>query len=175
MRMRSIAPCLLAMLIALLAATPTVRGQEKKDYLTEEEGDKIRDAETPSQRIKLFIEFAADRLKKFQYELGRTTPESHRSETLNGLLNAYTGCIDDAADLINLHTEKQADIRDAIKETQTKAKEFLEALEKIAKNGPELEIYKDTLDDALEGTRDALKDTGKAAKEAAPPPVRRKP
>lgn len=175
MRIRTIALFLLPALIALAAAPLPIRGQEKKDYLSEEEGDKIRDAETPSARIKLFISFADDRLKKFQYELGRTTQESHRNETLNGLLNAYTGCVDDAADLINLHNEKQADIRDAVKEMQTKGKEFLEALEKIAKGGPELEIYKDTLDDAIEGTRDALKDSEKASKQAAPPPMRRKP
>ncbi len=174
MRIRTIAPVLLPVLIAL-ATSLVVRGQGRKDYLSEEEADKIRDAETPSLRIKLFISYAADRLKKLQYELGRTTAESHRSETLNALLNAYTGCVDDAADLINLHTEKQADIHDAVKEMQAKGKEFLETLEKIAKNGPELEVYKETLDDAIEGTRDALKDTEKAAKGAAPPPVRRKP
>ncbi len=57
---------------------------------------------------------------------------------------------------------------------QAKAKEFLTYLEELAKNGPELNSYKITLDDAIEATRDALKDADKAAKEIAPPPVRRK-
>ncbi len=175
MRIRARALFLPLFLMALMAGATSAPSQEKKDYLSEAEADKIRDAETPSQRIKLFISFAADRLKKFQYELGRTTPEQHRSETLNGLLNAYSGCVDDAADLVNLAAEKQADIRDAVKEMQTRDKEFLETLEKISKDGPELDVYKETLDDAIEGTRDALKDAEKAAKEAASPPVRRKP
>jgi hypothetical protein len=56
----------------------------------------------------------------------------------------------------------------------TKAKEFLTILQKYEKEGPELEIYKDNLDDAIEGTQDALNEAEKAKSKAAPPPVRRK-
>ena len=145
-----------------------------KDYLSDLEADKIRDAETPSERIKLFVSFAGDRLKKFQYELGRTAPERNRSELLNSLLNAYTGCIDDAADLVDLETEKQSNIRDALKDFQAKGKEFLETLEKLSKGGPEYDSYKETLQDAIEGTRDALKDVDEANKKLAPAPSRRR-
>jgi chromosome segregation ATPase len=95
---------------------------------------------------------------------------------LNSLLNAYTGCIDDAADLVGLETERQSNIRDALKEFQAKGKEFLETLEKLSKDGAELDSYKETLKDAIEGTRDALKDVDEAGKKLAPPPSsRRKP
>lgn len=147
----------------------------KKDYLTEIEADKIRDAETPSERIKLFLMFAADRLKKFQYELNRTEPNPRRTEMLNGLLNAYSGCVDDAADRISEAHETQADVRPGIKEMRTRAKEFLAELEKLAASGPDRELYKDTLDDAIEATRDALQDAEKAAKEMPAGPVRRRP
>ncbi len=53
-------------------------------------------------------------------------------------------------------------------------KEFLAILEKLSSGGPELEIYKDNLDDAIEGTRDAMNEAEKAKKEVAPPPVRRR-
>src|SRR5271165_5935207 len=119
--------------------------EEKKDYLTDAEGDRIRDAVTPPERMKLFVEFAGDRLKKFQYELTRTVPEGRRAEILNGLLNAYAGCIDDAADQIEVAREKQVDIRASLKIMQTKGKEYLEALQKINEGGPEYDTYKDTL------------------------------
>jgi hypothetical protein len=169
--------CLLFIfVIAGLCAPRAARAQApQRDYLSEVEADKIRDAQNPNDRIKLFLDFAADRLKKFQYELGRANPQSRHAEILNGLLNAYAGCIDDAADMITLAKEKQADIRPALKEMQSRGKGFLETLEKLAKDGPELEVYKDTLDDAMDGTRDALRDAEKALKEMAPPPVRRKP
>jgi hypothetical protein len=156
---------------AVDAAAP----QEKKDYLTDAEADRIRDAETPNDRVKLYISYAADRLKKFQYEISRTVTERKREETLNGLLNAYAGCVDDAADLLNLEIDKGSDIREALKEMVTQGKDFLAALDKIQQaNGPELDIYKETLEDAIEGTQDAVKEA-EAAQKSYTPPVRRKP
>jgi len=146
---------------------------QKKEYLSEEESEKIRNADTPNMRVKLYLTYAADRLKKFQYELDRTLPQSRRGETLNGLLNAYSGCIDDAADVISLAVEKQQDIRAGIKEMQSKGKEYLATLEKIQQKGTDLESYKETLEDAMDGTKDAIADAAKAEKEMAPPPVRR--
>lgn len=164
------------LLVASLGAARARSSQDpQKDYLSETEADKIRDAVTPPERIKLYISFADDRLKKFQYELTRTVPEGRRTEILNGLLNAYVGCMDDAADQIGLAREKQIDIRGQLKLIESKGKEFLAVLEKIDKGGPEYDTYKDTLQDAIEGTKDALSDADKASKELTPVPVRRKP
>jgi hypothetical protein len=146
---------------------------QDKDYLSAMESDKIRDAETTNERIKLFITFADDRLKKFQYELQHPSSNKH-PEMLNALMNGYVGCVDDAADLIQLGIEKQENIRAGIDLMASRAKEFLEVLNKIAIDGVELAIYKDNLDDAIEGTRDAMNDAEKAKKNVAPPPVRRK-
>jgi len=89
-------------------------------------------------------------------------------------LNAYIGCVDDAADLIQLGIEKQDNVRQGIDMMSSRAKEFLAVLEKLSNEGAEREIYKDNLDDAIEGTRDAMNDAEKAKKKVAPPPVRRK-
>lgn len=144
-----------------------------KDYLSSVEAEKIRDAETTNDRIKLFLSFAEDRLTKFQYELDHPSSNKH-GEMLNYLMNSYIGCVDDAADLIQLGLEKQDNIRQGIDLMATKSKDFLEILKKYASSGPELEVYKDNLDDAVEGTEDALKEAEKARKKAAPPPIRRK-
>ena len=146
---------------------------EQKDYLSPMESDKIRDAETTNDRLKLFVTFADDRLKKFQYELQHPSANRH-GEMLNGLMNGYVGCLDDAADLMQLGIEKQENIRSGIDLINTKAKEFLEALNKIATDKVDIDIYKDNLDDAIEGTKDAITDSDKAKKSVAPPPVRRK-
>lgn len=163
------------LLMLLAAARPVTALPQHKDYLSVEEADKIRDADTPSLRIKLYLSFADDRLKKFEYEIHRTVPERRRSEILNGLLNAYVGCMDDAADQIAVAREKQLGIRDAVKLMQTKGKEFLDQLEKYEQGGPELDTYRDTLEDAIDGTKDALSDAAEAEKEMPPPPMRRKP
>jgi hypothetical protein len=158
---------------AMLTALPARAQRPEKDYLSDIEADKIRDAETPNERVKLFVTFAEDRLKKFQYELEHPSPNKH-TEMLNYLMNSYGGCIDDAADQIQVSLSKQENIRQGIDLMATKAAEFLVTLRKYASEGPELEIYKDNLDDAIEGTQDALNEAEKAKKKAAPPPVRRK-
>lgn len=163
------------LLIGLAAARQAAARPQHKDYLSDEEADKIRNAETPALRIKLYISFAEDRLKKFEYEIHRAVPERRRTEILNSLLNAYVGCMDDAADQIDVAREKQLGIRDAVKLMQTKGKEFLDQLDKYEQGGPELDTYRDTLEDAIDGTKDALSDAAEAEKEMPPPPMRRKP
>jgi hypothetical protein len=145
----------------------------QKDYLSALEADKIRDAETTNERIKLFLTFADDRLKKFQYELQHPSENKH-AEMLNALMNAYVGCVDDAADLMQLGIEKQENIRQSVDLMAGRLKEFLGILNKVSAEGTDIALYKDNLDDAIEGTTDAIKDAEKAKKNVAPPPVRRK-
>jgi heme exporter protein D len=163
----------LCMLVIVAASLVVPSGAAQKDYLSGVESDKIRDAEGTNERIKLFVSFADDRLKKFQYELQHPSSNKH-PEMLNALMNAYVGCVDDAADLVQLGIQKQENIRAGIDLMAGKTKEFLQILEKLSADGIEVDIYKDNLDDAIEGTRDAMNDAEKAKKAVAPPPMRRK-
>ena len=169
-----------AMLILIAGMSPANSAAgaapQKKEYLSDAEADKIRDAATTGPRIVLYANFASDRVKKLQYEFAHIDPaDEKRTDRLNSLINSYSACIDDAADLLDLGIEKQEDIRDGVKLLQAKLKEFLPYLQDLAVNGPERETYKENLDDAIEATQDAVKDVEKAAQEMAPPPVRRKP
>ncbi len=173
----------LGLLVAFLVAVArpdalsAVSFQQRKDYLIEGEADQIREAYTSQPvvlSIALYVKFAEDRLKKFQYELNRKVQDRRRAEVLNNLLNGYTGCMDDAADQIAVGKERQSDIHGALKLMKSKGNEFLDILEKLQEKGPELDTYKDTLLDAIDGTKEALTDVDNALKTAAPPPVRRK-
>ncbi len=172
--MRTCYPLALVLLLNGALVPGAASAQEfKKDYLSELEANKIRDAETTNERITLFLTFGADRLRKFQYELDHASPNRHE-EMLNRLLNAYVGCVDDAADLIQIGRQKQENIRAGIDLMVKRGREFLDVLEKLSASGPERELYKDNLDDAIEGTHDAIHDAETAKKEIAPPPVRRR-
>lgn len=164
---------ILAMQAFLGAVNASAALPAQKDYLSSIEADKIRDAETPNERITLFLSFADDRLKKLQYELEHPSQNRH-VEMLNSLLNAYVGCIDDAADVIQLSIEKQQNVRKGIDLMAARTKEFLAVLQKIPVDAPDAEMYKENLDDAMEGTRDASREAEAAKKNVAPPPVRRK-
>jgi ribosomal protein S13 len=158
---------------ALISSTVAMRAQEKKDYLSETEADKIREATTPSAKMILFVTFADDRIAKLKYTLAHPGTERRRAEQLNALINAYTGCIDDAADVIDVARERQQDIKLGLKQLSTRGKENLAYLQELQKSGAELDSYKETLDDAVEATQDALNDAEKAGKEISAP-VRRK-
>ncbi|HME13165.1 MAG TPA: hypothetical protein VKF79_09910 [Candidatus Acidoferrum sp.] len=162
-----------AVLVLLLARAIPARALPQKDYLSALEADKIRDAETTNEKVKLFLSFAEDRLKKFQYELEHPALAQH-DVMLNGLMNGYQSCVDDAADLIQLGIQKQENIRAAVDLMAAKSKDFLTLLNKIQTDGKEVAIYKDNLDDAIEGTTDAMNEAERAKKKVAPPPVRRR-
>jgi hypothetical protein len=148
---------------------------QKRDYLSDTEDTQIRDSDTPADRIKLFVSFAADRIKKLQYEFAHPGDSLHRSDRLNAMINGYTGCVDDASDLIELGVDKQQNIREAIKDMQAHAPDFLSYLKGLEAKGGEAADYKDNLDDAIDSTNDAIRTADDAIKELAPPPVRRKP
>jgi chromosome segregation ATPase len=172
------APATVLLVASVLCMPPAARtaAPQKKEYLSQAEADKIRDAGMSGPRIVLYATYAGDRIKKLQYEFAHMDPaDQKRTDRLNNLINAYTGCIDDAADLIDTGIEKQEDIRQGVKALQLQIKDALPYLQDLAAKGPERETYKDNLDDAIEATQDAAKDVDKAMKEMAPPPVRRKP
>jgi hypothetical protein len=162
--------------LAIMLLLATAKAQDQPDFLSPGEADKIRDAQDPNDRIKLFLDFAGDRLKKLQYELHLTSPQVKKQDLLNGLLNGYSGCIDEAADRVQEGQQHGAKIRPAIKDMEKRTKEYLETLKTIeAANGPDLPSYKDSLDDAIAGTQDAAADAAKASKEYGTVPIRRKP
>jgi hypothetical protein len=172
-------PGAVLLLVSFLGVVPAGvanAAPQKKEYLSEAEADKIREAGATGPRIVLFAGFASDRIKKLQYEFAHfDTTDQKRTERLNSLINGYTGCIDDAADLIDIGIEKQQDIRAGVKAMESGIKEFLPYLQGLAMNGLERETYKENLEDAIEATQDAAKDVDKASKEMSAPPERRKP
>ena len=65
--------------------------------------------------------------------------------------------MDDAADQIAVGKERQSDIHGALKLMKSKGTEFLDILEKLQANGAELDTYKDTLLDAIDGSPDVVR------------------
>jgi hypothetical protein len=148
--------------------------QKKKDYLSPLEADQIRDAVTISERVHLFLGFAADRLRKIDYELERKEKDRMWRERVWSLINAYTGCVDDAGDILEAGLEKQENLRPGTKELEKRTKEFLPKVRELRDN-PLLADFKADLDDAIEATRDATVTAQKVAKELSAAPERRRP
>jgi len=153
---------------------PALAQEPRKDYLTPLESDQIRDAYTVSERVKLFLKFAEDRLQKIDYELQRKDHDRDWSDRIWGLINAYTGCVDDASDFLESGLEKQENLRPGTKELEKRAKEFLPKIRELRAN-PALAKFQSDLDDAIQATQDAADTAAKVAKELSAAPERRKP
>jgi hypothetical protein len=168
--------CRIFFLLAILGIGPLLSraAGAQKDHLTQLEADKIRDAEEPRERIRLFVLFAEDRLKKFQYELAKGAADKRRGERLAALLDAFAGCIDDASELMELGRMKQQDILKGVQFFQARSKEFLADLERHTAAAPENASYRENLELATLALKDAIQEAEKASKEIAPGPVRRK-
>jgi hypothetical protein len=173
MRVKILNLCALILAAAALVASPAP-AQNQKDYISSTEAAKVREALDPNERIRLFLSFASDRLKQLQYELDHPANTVRRAEKLNGLLNSFSGCLDEAVDRMELSVEKQEDVRDGIKAVQTQAPDFLTYLKNLSVKGPERNTYKENLDDAIASAEDAIRSASNSAKDNAPAsPVRR--
>jgi hypothetical protein len=162
-------------MLGAIAIRSSAAPQISRDYLSSDEAEKIRDNQSPAERIKLYVSFAEDRLEKFNYEQARTAPEVDRGDILNGLLNGYEGCMEDAADEIDEAKDRQMNIHPELKLLESKGKDFLAALQKIQKaKGPNFDDYNDTLEDAIDATKDTISSAHDALKQMLPAPVRRK-
>ena len=164
---------------AMASAAPLPEGAAgaqapRKDYLSPLEADQIRDAPTASDRVRLFLGFAADRLRKIDYELTRKEKDRPWRERMASLINAYSGCVDDAADTLEGGLEKQENLRAGVKEMDKRTKEFLPRLMDF-RDTPQLADFKEDLEDAIQATQDAAKTAQDVAKEISAAPERRKP
>ncbi len=160
-----------AVLLLGMSARPVAA---QKDFLSQLEADRIRDAMEPKEKIKLFVLFAEDRLKKFQYELAKGAADKRRGERMAYLLDAFAGCMDDASELMELGRLKQQDILKAVQFLQGKSKEFQAELARLMASTPETVGYRENLHYAQLAVQEAQEEAEKAVKEISPGPVRRK-
>jgi hypothetical protein len=161
--------------LAAPPSSPAAARPPQRDFLTQTEADKIRDAYTANDRIQLFLDFAADRLRRFQHELHMTGAGPRRADFLNDILNAFTACVDEASGRIDDAIHHGEDVRKGIKDMRKRAPELLAELKKIKAEGLDLKLYQDSLNDAMSDLQDAIKDAEKAEKQFELNPPRRKP
>lgn len=167
----------LSFLLAGMLAAPAaaLARPPQRDFLTQTEADKIRDAESANDRIKLFLDFAADRLYRFQRELQMKGAGPRWADFLNDLLDSYSSCVDAASDRIRDAISQGEDVRAGIQDVKKRVPEFIGQLEKIKKQGVELKLYEDTLKDTIDDMHEDIKSADKAEKQLQMNPPKPKP
>ena len=141
---------LFVLLIAL--ATPLMA---ERDFLTADEADQIREAQEPSARLQLYIDFARQRVDLLKQAVAKEKPG--RSAMIHDLLEDYTHIIEAIDTVSDDALQRKKPIGKGTEVAVKTEKELLEALEKVREDDPkDIEQYQFALRNAIETTRDSL-------------------
>src|SRR5580658_3748532 len=144
---------LIPVCVLTLASVACAFGQ--KDFLTSDEVEKVREAQEPNERLKLYVLFARQRLDQLQRLLQKD--KKGRSPLVRELLEDYTNIIDALDTVSDDALKRGADSSlgaNAVREAEHK---FLTQLQTIKDRPPaDLDMYNSALTEALAATSDSL-------------------
>lgn len=151
---------LTTILLGLTLCLPLM-AQRRRDPLTQQEIDKIRDASwEPRQRLPLYLEFARSRLVKL--EQVRNDPKTQdRARQTHDLLDDFQLLYDELNDNIDTYVDRRDDIRKPLKLIIDADNEFqakLRALKEADVTPAELQQYEFVLTNALETVDSSTED-----------------
>ncbi len=139
-------------LIILLLALPAFA---QKDILTDTEIDKVREAQEPIARIKLYLSFANQRLDQLRSMMAKDRPG--RSGEVRQLLEDYTSIIDAIGTISDDALVRKTDVSTAPAVITGEEKKFLDQLTKVQASSPrDLEMYDFELKEAIATTSDSM-------------------
>jgi hypothetical protein len=152
-----------------LVLVATTGFAQAKEFLTGPEVEQVREAQEPSDRLKLYAIFAKDRLDRIDKELaGKASDE--RGAAIHDLLYEYQRIIDALDDLADLAGVKRALVRKGLDAVVRAEPDFLKRLQALEEQNPtDRETYRFALTEAIDSTTSSLEDSKKLlAKQPAP-------
>jgi hypothetical protein len=142
------------LLIAAIMATG-IPAFAQRDFLTSDEVEKVREAQEPNERLKLYVLLARQRLDQLQRLLEKD--KKGRSLAARQLLEDYANIIDALDTVSDDALKRGADLAlgtTAVREAENR---FLSQLQKIKDRPPaDVDLYNVALTEALAATSDSL-------------------
>lgn len=127
---------------------------QDRDFLTADEIDRVRDAQEPNLRLKLYIEFARQRMALLEQFLSKEKPG--RSALIHDTLEDYTHIIEAIDTVADDALVRKLPLDIGMKEVATAEGEMLTTLEKIQDSAPkDLARYEFVLKNAIDTTTDS--------------------
>jgi aromatic ring-cleaving dioxygenase len=138
---------------ALLAAP--LAAQQQRDFLTVDEGDQIREAQDPSERLTLYLHFAKQRLSQVDHWLAKE--KAGRSILIHDALDDYANIIDAIDSVADDALQRRVDIKLGLAAVATEESEMLSHLQQIQDTRPkDIARYDFVLKQSIDGTNDSL-------------------
>jgi hypothetical protein len=138
---------------------------QKPDYISDEEEDKIREAQEPSERIELYLTLAQSRLDRVEgFRSKPMDPQYDNGAYINHLLDEYISLTDEMKNWIQDQYDRRGDMRRGLRKVLEMGPKQLHDLGRIqaspdayaADYAKSLGDAKDDLTDALDGATKAL-------------------
>jgi hypothetical protein len=141
-----------ALLAFLLLAAPLAA---QREFLTNDEIEKVRDAQEPNLRLKLYADFARERVDLVKGLLNKD--KAGRSVLVHDTLDEYCKILDAIDTVADDALSRKVDVKLGLDAVAAVEKQMLPVLQKIQENHPkDLERYDFVLKQAIEATSDSL-------------------
>ena len=148
-----------ACLALIMTAILPIRIFAQREFLTNDEIEKIREAQEPNLRLKTYLLFAKQRLSQLEQQIAKD--KKGRSLAVRQLLEDYSQIIDAIDTVSDDALKRKADIALGAAEVATSEKVFLSQLKKIEDGKPhDLDMFQVSLKDAIESTSDSIATAG---------------
>jgi hypothetical protein len=163
--------------LVLLLAAALLPAQQKRDFLTNDEIEQIREAQEPNARIGLYAKFARERVDLVKSLVAKE--KSGRTVLIHDALDEYAKILDAIDDVTDQALAKKVDITLGLKAVAAAEREMLPILKKVSESKPkDFERYEFVLKTAIDTTSDSLEsaemDLGKRTQDVAAREAREK-
>ena len=141
-----------AFLVCLLIAAPLAA---QHDFLTADEVEKVRDAQEPNLRLKLYSQFAQERIDLIKHLLDKD--KAGRSALIHDTLDEYCKILDAIDAVADDALTRKVDVKAGLDLIALQEKQMLPYLQKVADSHPrDMERYDFLLKQAIDATTDSL-------------------
>ncbi len=150
MRTAILSACLLSFGVAYFASGQT----NKRDYLTQDEANQIRNQQEPNARVIIYLHFARQRLDQVDQLLAKD--KGGRAILVHDLLEDYSKILDAIADVTDDAQRRRLNVSKGFQAIARDAKTNLEFLQKIEDSQPkDIARFDFVLMDAISSTTDS--------------------
>jgi hypothetical protein len=139
----------------LLGFALTLPLAAERDFLTADEADQVREAQEPNLRLKLYIQFARQRVDRLKSLFASQKPG--RSALIHDLLDDYGKIIESIDIVTDDALERKLGVNEGVGAVAAAEKAMLDVLQKFADSEPkDLVRYEFSLKQAISATSDSM-------------------